>query len=309
MLGSFLHAFGRGTMNGIVRQEQPDAIIYTFPSYALPPASKQAARHIPSFAIITDFDLHQRWVHPRIDRYYVATEDLKTELVSLGISGSRVAATGIPLKQSFKPRAATAELYKRYGLSPALPAVLLMAGADGVTPSVLELGERLLARSGALQVALVCGRNESLRKAAALRFAGHPEASRIRVFGYVEPIHELMSLASCIVTKPGGITLSEAIAANLPIFTYRPAPGQELRNAVYLAERGAAVIASRPGQLVSAITRLLASPERLEQSRSALRLLQTAGAADAIADDILARFSLAQEHVQAVGGRGRLLTE
>lgn len=292
LLGAFLHAFGKDKIRRIIKEEQPAAIIHTFPSYGMPAKNSRSARQVPCYTIMTDFDLHQRWVHPQIDRYYVATEDLKKELMLLGIPGSRIAATGIPLKRGFRPQEATFELFNRYGLSPVLPTVLLMAGASGVMPSVLSLSERLLASSPHIQIALVCGRNVSLQHTAEARFAGSANHSRIRIFGYVEPIHELMSLASCIVTKPGGITLSEAIAADLPIFTYRPVPGQERRNAFYLASKGAATVTSKPEELVQEIARLLTDPEMLQQSRSKVRQLQTRGAASAIARDILERIGI-----------------
>src|SRR4030095_10370088 len=95
-----------------------------------------------------------------------------------------------------------------------------------------------------VQVALVCGRNHLLKDTTEKQFQAHHGASRLHVYGFIEPIHELMALADCLITKPGGVTLSEAIAAGLPIFIYRPVPGQEKQNALYLQSKGAAILAS-----------------------------------------------------------------
>ncbi|KAB8138314.1 diacylglycerol glucosyltransferase, partial [Raoultella ornithinolytica] len=89
-------------MRRIIAAERPDAVVYTFPLFAVPPVKRRAGHYPPSYTIITDFDLHRRWVHPTIDRYYVATEDLKSELSLLGVQDSRIQVSGIPLKRSFR---------------------------------------------------------------------------------------------------------------------------------------------------------------------------------------------------------------
>ncbi|QAY67145.1 diacylglycerol glucosyltransferase [Paenibacillus protaetiae] len=208
MFGTLLHAFGREKIRRILEKEQPDAVIHTFPFYALPSLGKRSRslRPIPCYSVITDFDLHRRWLHPHIDRYYVAAEDIKKEMIRLGIPGPRIAATGIPIKSGFRQQEVTPLLHRKYGINPELPAVLMLAGAQGVMPSALRLCEQLLAASGKLQMIMICGRNTALREAAEARFhASHPDAARFRAFGYVEQIHELMSLSSCIITKPGAL--------------------------------------------------------------------------------------------------------
>ncbi|MDQ0114664.1 MGDG synthase family glycosyltransferase [Paenibacillus harenae] len=294
LLGGLLHSFGSEKIRRIIAAERPDAVIHTFPLLAVPPIARRrrASYHPPSYAVITDFDLHRRWVHPSIDRYYVATEDLKQELAHIGVPGGRVQVSGIPLRRSFRTLDATDALYGRYGLSPDRPVVLMMPGAQGTLADLGEICSRLLSHPG-LQIALVCGRNEQLRTATLEQFALHPEAERLRVYGFIDTIHELMSLASCILTKPGGVTLSEAIAAKLPIFAYRPVPGQEKQNAKYLSSKGAATIARDPAELCAQIMKLIDDPIRLTNSRLVIEQLQTAQtAADSIVSDILSRHSI-----------------
>ncbi|WP_337104067.1 MGDG synthase family glycosyltransferase [Paenibacillus sp. YIM B09110] len=294
LLGGLLHSFGSEKIRRIIAAERPDAVIHTFPLLAVPPITRRrrAVFHPPSYAVITDFDLHRRWVHPSIDRYYVATDDLKRELGHIGIPGSRVQVSGIPLRRSFRMLDASDMLYARYGLSPDRPVILMMPGAQGTLADTGDICSLLL-RHPRLQIALVCGRNEQLRAAALEQFAFHPEADRLQVFGFIDTIHELMSLASCIVTKPGGVTLSEAIAARLPIFVYRPVPGQEKQNAKYLSSKGAATITRNPAELCAQIMKLIDDPIRLTNSRILIEQLQTAQtAADSIVSDILARHTM-----------------
>ncbi len=311
LFGGILHSFGRDKIRRILAAEQPDVVIHTFPSFALPELKKKGTPHPPSYAVVTDFDLHRRWVHPSIERYYVATEDLKQELMQLGIPSATIQVSGIPLKAGFRcmlereseahsaafsPLIAVNSSYAttaaeehsiRYGLKPGLPVVLIMAGAEGVMPDLKSVCAGLLAEPG-LQIALVCGRNAALKADMEVSFASDSRRERLHVFGFVDKMHELMSLSACLLTKPGGITLSEAIAAGLPMFTYRPVPGQEKQNALYLASKGALTIASEPDALIRGMLELLASPAKFAAMQHAVRLLQPAEpSADRLAADIL----------------------
>ncbi|MNI74835.1 Processive diacylglycerol beta-glucosyltransferase [compost metagenome] len=96
-----------------------------------------------------------------------------------------------------------------------------------------------------------------------------------------------MRSSDCIVTKPGGITLSEALACQLPIFIYRPVPGQELNNARYLAQKGVACITRTAAELAQEIDALFGDESRLTELRQKIENLRRPQAAEVIADDIL----------------------
>ncbi|WP_082198392.1 glycosyltransferase [Bacillus sp. FJAT-26390] len=287
LFGGLLHSFGKDKIRRILRVEQPDIVMHTFPSFALPELKRRTDYHPPSYAVITDFDLHGRWVHPSIERYYVATEDLKHGLTQLGIPSSAIQVSGIPLKRGFRATTASSELYERYHLNPNKPVILIMAGAQGVMPDVSRICGGLL-EDEHVQVALVCGRNLLLKDTIEKHFQAHHGASRLHVYGFIDPIHELMALADCLITKPGGVTLSEAIAAGLPIFIYRPVPGQEKQNALYLESKGAAILASKASELTEQILKLVHDPLRLTISKLSTKQLQASQtAADSIVLDML----------------------
>lgn len=297
LFGSWLHSFGRQKVRQLLQKEKPDAVVYTFPFYAHQ-SLKNPSKHVPSFSVITDFDLHCRWVHPSIDRYYVATSDLSSELRQLGIQPQNIKVSGIPLKKGFQAASRAGELYAKYGLQAGKPTVLVMAGAQGVLPRVLEMCETMLLRSPELQIALVCGRNDLLHSAASERFRQHPAASRLHAFGYMNDIHELMAISDCLVTKPGGVTLAEAIAAELPAFIYRPVPGQEKQNALYLQSKGAAIVSSDMDDLINQMLELVADPMRLMNMRFHIRKLQpkdshpSVSAAQTIVLDIVSKLRI-----------------
>ncbi|CAM4423495.1 MGDG synthase family glycosyltransferase [Paenibacillus tarimensis] len=287
LFGDWLHSFGRSTMRRLLERERPDAVIHTFPMFVMPTLRSQSdIRKIPSCAVLTDFDLHGRWIHPGIDRLYVPTDDLKQEAIDRGMAADQICASGIPLKSGFDYIEPLPEYRERFGFTEDEPIVLIMAGAQGVMPDVASLCRRLLQHPG-LSVALVCGRNAVLARSVRQSLGNAGYGSRLRIFDYVDRIHELMAISTCLVTKPGGITLAEGLAAGLPIFLYRPVPGQERRNAEYLSRMKAAVVCSRPQDLVGEIVKLIRQPDRLHTSKQALAALQKQQAAETIVTDFL----------------------
>ena len=295
LFGDWLHSFGRERMRRLLAEHRPDAVIHTFPMFVMPKLlaggrTQEAA--VPSCAVVTDFDLHGRWVHPGVDRFYVPTDDMLQELVQRGIPRERICASGIPLKPGFENLQPLPEYRSRFGFAPGEQIVLIMAGAQGVMPDLHAVCAELLARSR-VSIALVCGRNEMLARSVRDAFAAQEEArSRLRVFGYVDAIHELMAISACLVTKPGGITLSEGLAAGLPIIAYRPVPGQERRNAEYLARRGAAVIVRKPSELAAQIMKLMADPNRLIDRSQAASALRPNRSSEMLVMDFLANLSI-----------------
>jgi processive 1,2-diacylglycerol beta-glucosyltransferase len=277
----WFNAFGLSKLREIIERERPDVVINTFPMLVMPEFRRQTGMIIPTYSVLTDFALHQRWVHPDIDRYYVATEDLREQLLVKGVAAEQVVVSGIPLREEFEQQGAGGDVHERFGLSGSRMA-LVMAGALGVTKGLSDVCEKF-AQGENWEVVLVCGKNEGVRERMAQHFA---EKGNVHVFGYVQEIHELMRLADCMVTKPGGITLSEAIALNVPLLIYRPVPGQERENANYLVAQGAAMLLQNDEDLKQ-IQQILTAEDRLFQMRERLRELRQPHAAETITQDVL----------------------
>jgi len=95
-----------------------------------------------------------------------------------------------------------------------------------------------------------------------------------------------MLASDVLVTKPGGLTTSEALSAELPMILVRPLPGQEERNASYLAQCGAALRPPRAGDIAAAVSAVLHDPAHAARLRTAAARLRTPNAAAAIAERI-----------------------
>ncbi|MGF9913942.1 glycosyltransferase [Paenibacillus ehimensis] len=279
----WLNRLGTRKFKQMLQAERPDAIVYTFP---LPVVSGLMSRNgtaVRTYTILTDFVLHQRWIHPDIDKYYVATEQLKQQIAASGVPGHRIEVTGIPLRSPFSEPIGQQDVCRKYGIDPSKPVVCLMAGAYGVLKHISRMGQALL-QLDEIELVFVCGRNKPLKEQIEASFAGHP---RVRILGYVEHIHELMAISSCLITKAGGITLSEALAMRLPVIVFRPLPGQEKENARFLAQQGAVEIAQRPDELTSLVKRIVSLPGQAERMKAAMEELYRGDAAEAVVQDML----------------------
>jgi processive 1,2-diacylglycerol beta-glucosyltransferase len=226
-----------------------------------------------------------------VDKYYVATDDLSEQLRSLGVASERIQATGIPTRPSLSAIEVRASAAYSYGLVPNKPIVLVMAAANATLAETEELCRKLTERCK-VQVAIVCGHNRMLKGTLTEYFQNN---SNVSVLGYVDRMDELMAISACIITKPGGLTLSEAINSLLPIFLYRPVPGQERNNARYLESKGAAFIGYTGEQLIAAVDEVLNNSGRLAEVQQALQALRKNGASDSIALDIVHQLNIMEE--------------
>lgn len=279
----WLNTFGFAALKEIIRVERPDAVINTFPMSVMSELRLQSELQIPIFTVLTDFVLHDRWLHQEIDKYFVATGELKSAIVNKGIPDERIRVSGIPLRKDFCRPEYDKGFISRYGLDPSKKTVLIMAGAYGVMQDLNKICRALLPLED-IQILLVCGKNQALKDRMEAGFARKPN---VFIFGFIEHIEEFMSIASCMITKAGGITLSEALSMNLPVIVFRPLPGQELENALFLAEKGAVMIAHKTAVLVNHVKQILYEPQHLSQMKQAIYALQKKNATENIANDIL----------------------
>jgi processive 1,2-diacylglycerol beta-glucosyltransferase len=283
----WLNSLGHKRLLDYLAAFQPDIIICTFPTPAgvLSVMLANGTVDIPVFVVITDFTVHSQWLHPNVDAFFVATNEVAEGLKNRGIDQANIKVSGIPIDSVFSRPLDKYEARETLGLKPDLPVVLVMAGAFAMLGGVSDVVQILANLEVPHQAVVITGRDERLaeRLRGAVGSARHP----IVVKGFVDDIHTMMSAADLLVTKAGGITVSESLACGLPLIIYRPIPGQEESNTAFLTRRNAALLARNHDELESSITRLLKDKTILaEMSESAQRLAQPT-AASVIADTVL----------------------
>ena len=235
----------------------------------------------PLWVQVTDFDVHALWVHPNVDRYCVANDEVAFRLADRGVPREKISVTGIPVMPQFSATLEREVCARELGLAPDRFTVLMMAGGAGVG-SLDEMAQRLLRVPGDLQIVTLAGRNADLLRRLQSLARQHP--GRLFPVGFTTTVERVMTAADLVVTKPGGLSVSECLAKRRPMLLVSPIPGQEERNADYLLEAGAAIKAVDAATLEFKLARLLADRSRLAaMSEAAGRIARPHAAAEVVA--------------------------
>jgi processive 1,2-diacylglycerol beta-glucosyltransferase len=283
---TWIHQFTAGNLRSLLQELRPDVVICThaFPCGVMAEYKKQFADSPPVVGVVTDFVVHAFWIHPNIECYAVATEEMRATLVARGVPRDRIVVSGIPVKPAFgEPHADRAQLRERLGLPQDRHVVLLMGGGLGIGP--LETMMQALDRVNAPLCAMAIVGRSARSEQRVLEYAHHI-GYPLRVVRFVDNVHEYMHASDVLVTKPGGLTSSEALAARIPLVLFKPLPGQEERNTRYLVQRRAALRAKNARDLTRTVQSLLISQEKREEMRRAMQSLGKPDAAMEIAEAI-----------------------
>ena len=234
----------------------------------------------PQLTATTDFETHRLWVNQPCDHYFTATEEGAVNLAHWGVPAADITVTGIPIHPAFSACAKPSECRAKHGLGADRPVVLQLAGGFGVGP-IEQMFDAVLAVDVPLEFVVVTGRNEVLKNRLLERTP--PSRHRVHVLGYSTEMHELMTAADLVMTKPGGLTTSEALACGTALVVVNPIPGQESRNSDFLLENAAAIKINNAATLPFKLTQLLREPERIAQLKRNARKLGKPDAAFRIA--------------------------
>ncbi|WP_148137864.1 MGDG synthase family glycosyltransferase [Candidatus Formimonas warabiya] len=264
-----LNKLGQRGFLKYIRSFQPDLIVCTYPTVAGVLARLRLSRvlDIPLVTVVTDYAVHSQWIHQGVDLYIVGCQGVYEELVARGVDPRRVKVTGIPVSLKFERSLNRSEIAARLGLLPDRPTILVMGGAYGVLSGIKKVCAALMQTTIPLQFIVVCGQNQRLFKSLddLMEQTRHP----VLRFGYVNNVEELMAASDIIITKAGGLIVSEALTKQLPLIIFKPIPGQEEQNAVFINRMGAGRIVDSHEALVDLVKTLVEKPDELRKMREA----------------------------------------
>ena len=270
----------------LVKEFRPDVILCThfMPAGVISWLISNGKLDARLGVVITDFHFHAFWITRAFNWYFVAQEDDKIHMEALGLPADRIEVTGIPVESEFGAPVDVNAVLERHGLQPGRPTILVAGGALGMSPATAVV-RQLLQLERDFQAIIVCGKNEEMQTEIVELLKDRP--ADFRVLGYTEHMPDFMSIASILLSKPGGMTTAEAVACGLPIMILDPIGGQEERNADVLLEAGAAVKCTEVTLVAHKLRRLLDDPERLRQMSQNARNLGRPNAASEIARIVL----------------------
>jgi processive 1,2-diacylglycerol beta-glucosyltransferase len=258
---------------GLINELNPEVVLSAYPTYGgmLSELKRSGEVDVVSAVVITDFVAHSQWIHPIVDRYFVPSDEVGYHLIKKGIPPETIEITGIPISGDFLMSVDRAEVFKEYDLRDGLPLVLVMAGIFGMTRGVEEICGVIKELAIEMQAVVLCGNDKKLFKKLADMLS---DSRNIKPISGQGEVHKLMDVSSLLISKSGGITVSEALAKELPVLVYKPLPGQEYHNAVFLSRAGAGIIIKNKEELKNILKHLLTENSYLSQMKEATRAIK-----------------------------------
>ena len=272
-LRELLHRYNARKLDRLIRRFEPDVIACTqaFPCGMTADYRQLRWLRTPLVGVLTDHAPHAYWFYDSVTAYVVPSESEARVFRGHGIGAERVHPFGIPIDPQFgQPSRSLEDIRRRWGLQPRLPAVVVMGGGGGLGP-MRQIVRALQDSHVDLQLVVLAGQNRWLRRWLKRKGKRQVFSKPMRVEGYINDVRDLMDAADLLVTKPGGLTTSEALARGLPMVLVDPMPGQEVHNARFLTEHGCALLAQSVHDTARLVDELLGDPLRLSLMRQAAK--------------------------------------
>lgn len=257
-----------------IASKEPDVIVAThiFAANLVTKFKEKKKSDAVTFGIITDFTVHPFWETAELDYYVTPSELLNNQMIKKGIPEERILPFGIPIDMKFSQSMDKQEARKLLGFEDK-KTIFVMTGSMGygdVLGYVRELDEI----EYDFQIVTVCGNNTQLKQ----KIDRMKTNKEIYNFGFVDNVDVIMDASDFIVSKPGGLTVSEALAKKLPMILIDPIPGQEDRNYDFLVNNGLAIGVTENFSVGEAFYQLLSSENR---ARCMKMMAEEIGSADA----------------------------
>lgn len=298
---SFVVAFNRlfsKKLIPLLNQFKPDIIISThpFPTEMVSNLKGNKSMSIPLVCVMTDYAPHKTWINENVDAYIVSNDDMVALMENMGVKKELIHPYGIPIEDLFHFSENKKEILSELNLSQDMPTILIMAGSFGVN-DILKIYNNIVEIDLDFQIIVITGRNRKLyftfekvlnkeqteplhtiskvSKVLSDKIQSSLNINTLRkkskttkLVYFTNEVHKYMQTADLIITKPGGLTISEALACNLPMAIFNAIPGQEEENAEFLIDNNMAVKLGKNSTCAKTIEDLLLDKNKLNDMKA-----------------------------------------
>jgi len=288
-LQNFLSDFDPAMVAGVGKylEDNPSSLsicTHFLPAYVLSCFREKDLYRGRIYSVITDYGFHKRCFQPHVDKYFVAGDRVRQNLLGLGVDQEDIVMSGIPVRRRFRELDSEEDLFWKNSLDKTSFTLLFLTSSisDSI---VLRILDKIFMTDLEMNLLVVTGNNMELFQ----RLARYKSNDRITIqrYGFMENIHEIMSISDMVVTKPGTLTISEAFAIGTPLLMLRSLHYQESYNADHVEEKGAGIMANSEIELLEVINKLYYTPQILETMRSNAQKAALPFAAETIVETVL----------------------
>ena len=266
-----------------VAEYKPDVIVCThvFAAEMITELVKKGHYSGPTIGIMTDFTMHPYWEETDLSYYVLPNDLLRNQFMKKGLTPEKILPFGIPVFKKFLVKRTKTEAREMLGI-PDKQTILLMAGGTGFG-NLTKIIRKLDALPLDFQMLAVCGGNKRLKT----RIDKLVTQKDLFVHGFVNNVEVMMDAADCLVSKPGGLTTSEALTKQLMLIVPDAIPGQEERNLEFLLNSGLAMKVTPNFGVDECIYQFLCNPERASGANFMLAQVAKPNAAKDLGDFII----------------------
>lgn len=292
-----LLSLGMDRLKACILEGGYDQVICThvFASLMVTELQKRYSLPIHTCLVATDYTCNPGTKESQVDLHFIPDTPLSVFYECPGIQDEQILTSGIPVRQMFYHAVPKAQAKLALGISPSHNHLLMMCGSMGCGP--MEKLTKVLSKTlpESVELSVVCGTNRSLQKKMTRKFR---KRENVHIWGYVEDMSGLMDSADLYLTKPGGISVTEAAVKNLPMVFIDAVAGCEEYNKIYFIRRKAAKTAKTVKEIAAVCADVLSKPRKLEKMRRNLEPIASVNAGAVIYSSMQA---LETERLQAIG--------
>ena len=274
---------GTEELHSFLQKGGYDAVICThvFSGMLMQQMLLEYPMNIKTAFVATDYTCSPGMPKKGMDYYFISASSLAEEFIMKGVPKEKIVPSGIPVRKEFYIRKYKDEAKRKLGISPENSHLLMMCGSMGCGP-IEKLAELIGKKMSAdMELSVICGTNEKLREELAEKFSGNPN---IHICGFVKNISEFMDSADLYITKPGGLSSSEAAVKGLPMVLIDAVAGCEKFNLEFFVSLGGAVTAETPEELAKICINLLYDETKRKAMSKALESAVSGNAANIICE-------------------------
>ncbi len=252
---------------------------HPFASLMLAETQRRYELFIRTAIVATDYTCSPGVAQSNMDFCFIPDRELTQEFVNAGIPAERIIPSGIPIRQMFYESYPAKDAKQAFGIRQRNHHIVMMCGSMGCGP-MKELAE-LLAQDmpEKTELTVVCGTNENLREKLVQKYAGRKD---LHILGFVQNVSELLSSADLYITKPGGISTTEAAVKQVPMVLVEAVDGCESYNGKFFVEADGAVSEKNVAVLHSKIHEILSSDVQYVSMRVSLAARNCPNSAETI---------------------------
>lgn len=288
-------------LNQLIQEVKPDFIISTHPF------STQMCAYLKSkgkitcklATIMTDYHIHPQWLvlYGYTDYFFVSNEEMKSDMIKIGINDERIFVTGIPVSEKFSQTFDREDICNYFSLDKNKKVVLFFAGGEfGLGRDITFMTLKALIRLYPnLQVIAISGKNKKMNAKFNELVTNTNSSDRIKVLEFTDMVPEIMSISIGVITKPGGLTTSECLVSNKPILIINPIPGQEEENAEFLISHNLGLWLKKGDNISRVLKTISRNPDIIDNIKESQKQYAKPDATKDISETIIQKSGLKKE--------------